>query len=238
MQSDFVANASHELRTPLSVISGFVETLLTTAKNDPQASEQFLKIISTQAEYMSGLIENLLSLSRIELNQDNPPTNEVDIIKVVKDVIETMRLKAQDNNMKIVLEKNKDIKNVKGDENQLKQVIQNLLGNAIKYGEQGTAITLKLKNSDNIPSSKTLEVDSCASVKISVNNKGPKLDSDKLARLTERFYRLQEHKDQNIKGTGLGLSIVKHIVIRHKGNLTITSTATNGTTFSVYIPSV
>ena len=237
MQSDFVANASHELRTPLSVISGFVETLQTSAKNDPKASEQFLKIIAAQAEYMSGLIENLLSLSRIELNQDNSPTEKVDMNKVVNDVIETMKLKAKENNMKIVFDAPKDIKNVKGDENQIKQVIQNLIGNAIKYGEQGTNITLKLKNSDNIPPSKTMEIKSCKSVKISVNNKGPKIDEDKLNRLTERFYRLQQHKDKNIKGTGLGLSIVKHIIIRHKGNLTVNSSTGKGTTFSVYIPS-
>ncbi len=237
MQSDFVANASHELRTPLSVISGFVETLQTSAKDDPKASEQFLKIIASQAEYMSGLIENLLSLSRIELNQDNPPTDKVDMIKVVSDVIETMKLKAEENNMKIVLDTTDDIKNVKGDENQLKQVVQNLIGNAIKYGEQGTNITLTLKNSDNIPSSKTMEIKSCESVKISINNKGPKIDADKLSRLTERFYRLQQHKDKNIKGTGLGLSIVKHIIIRHKGNLTVNSYTGKGTTFSFYIPS-
>lgn len=237
MQSDFVANASHELRTPLSVISGFVETLQTSAKDDPKASEQFLKIIASQAEYMSGLIENLLSLSRIELNQDNPPTDKVDVIKVANDVIETMKLKAAENNMKIILDTADDIKDVKGDENQLKQVVQNLIGNAIKYGEEGTNITLTLKNSDNIPPSKTMEIKNCESVKISVNNKGPKIDADKLSRLTERFYRLQQHKDKNIRGTGLGLSIVKHIIIRHKGNLTINSSAGKGTTFNVYIPS-
>ncbi len=236
MQSDFVANASHELRTPLSVISGFVETLRTSAKDDPVASENFLKIISTQAEYMSGLIENLLSLSRIELNQDNPPTDKVDMVKVANDVIDLMCLRAKENNMQIVLANVKNINIVRGDEHQLKQVLQNLVGNAIKYGIADSKITIKLENSDNIPPSKTMEIEDTASVKISVNNKGPKIEADKLVRLTERFYRLQQHKDQNIKGTGLGLSIVKHIVMRHKGNLTVKSSNGKGTTFSVYIP--
>lgn len=236
MQSDFVANASHELRTPLSVISGFIETLKTSIKEDPETSEYFLKIITVQTEYMSGLIENLLSLSRIELNQDNPPTDKVNLVKTAHDVIDFMNVKAKENNMEIVLTSGKNIKEVCGDENQIKQVIQNLLGNAIKYGLSGTKITLKLENSDNIPPSKTMEIESCPSVKISVNNKGKKIEGDKLARLTERFYRLQEHKDQNIKGTGLGLSIVKHIIIRHKGNLTVKSSSDKGTTFSVYIP--
>lgn len=236
MQSDFVANASHELRTPLSVISGFVETLRTTAKDDPETGEHFLKIIAAQAEYMSGLIENLLSLSRIELNQDNPPTEKVDVVKVANDVIDFMSIQAKENNMEIVLLAGNNISDIKGEENQIKQVIQNLLGNAIKYGLAGSQITLKLENSDNIPASKTMEVESCQSVKISINNKGPKIEADKLARLTERFYRLQQHKDQNIKGTGLGLSTVKHIIIRHKGNFTIKSSSAKGTTFSFYIP--
>ena len=236
MQSDFVANASHELRTPLSVISGFVETLQTSAKNDPKASENFLKIIATQANYMSGLIENLLSLSRIELNQDNPPTEKADPLKIVSDVVETMTLKANDNNMKLVIAKQNNVDFIKADENQIKQVVQNLIGNAVKYGQEGTDITIKIKNSDNIPPSKTMEIEDCKSVMISVNNKGPKIEADKLARLTERFYRLQQHKDKNIRGTGLGLSIVKHIVIRHKGNMTVKSSTGKGTTFSIYIP--
>ena len=236
MQSDFVANASHELRTPLSVISGFVETLQTSAKNDPKASENFLKIIATQANYMSGLIENLLSLSRIELNQDNPPTEKADPLKIVSDVVETMTLKANENNMKLVIAKQNNVDFIKADENQIKQVVQNLIGNAVKYGQEGTDITIKIKNSDNIPPSKTMEIEDCKSVMISVNNKGPKIEADKLARLTERFYRLQQHKDKNIRGTGLGLSIVKHIVIRHKGNMTIKSSTGKGTTFSIYIP--
>ena len=236
MQSDFVANASHELRTPLSVISGFVETLQTSAKDDPQASEKFLKIIASQAEYMAGLIENLLSLSRIELNQDNPPVERVDMVKAVNNVIDTMKLRAMENNMVIIFDNDETIKDVKGDESQIKQVIQNLIGNAVKYGTADTPITIKIKNSDSIPPSKMMAIQNCASVMVSVNNKGPKIEDDKLVRLTERFYRLQQHKDKNIKGSGLGLSIVKHIIIRHKGNLTVTSSATEGTTFSIYIP--
>jgi two-component system phosphate regulon sensor histidine kinase PhoR len=236
MQSDFVANASHELRTPLSVISGFVETLQTTAKDDPKAQQDFLKIIADQTEYMTNLVENLLSLSRIELNQNNLPEDAVDLEKIVDDVTKSLELKAEAREMKLHVIKEPNLPAVRADAQQIKQVVQNLTDNAIKYGLFGTEVTLRLFESDKIPASKSSKTSNRAAVVVSVNNKGPKIASEKLARLTERFYRLQEHKDQNIKGTGLGLAIAKHIVIRHQGNITVNSNGYNGTTFSVYLP--
>lgn len=236
MQSDFVANASHELKTPLSVISSFVETLRTSAKEDEQAREQFLEIIAEQTEYMSNLIEKLLSLSRIELTQDEEPLDKVNVKKMATDIKKTFDMKAKARNMEIKIVADKDIKAVKGDEQQIKQVIQNLLDNAVKYGEEQTQITLRLNNVDKIPPSKTIKTAEGKAVAISINNKGPKIPQEKLARLTERFYRLQEHKDKKIKGTGLGLAIIKHIIIRHKGNITVNSTGYNGTTFTIYLP--
>lgn len=236
MQSDFVANASHELKTPLSVISGFVETLRTSAKDDEQAREQFLEIIAEQTEYMSNLIEKLLSLSRIELSQDEEPLEKINAKKIITDIKKTFDRKAKDRGMEIKVITDKDLDYVKGDEQQIRQVLQNLLDNAIKYGEDHTQITLRVNNVEKIPPSKTIKTSTGAGVAISINNKGPKIPPEKLSRLTERFYRLQEHKDKKIKGTGLGLAIIKHIIIRHKGNITVNSTGYNGTTFTVYLP--
>ncbi len=236
MQSDFVANASHELRTPLSVISGFVETLQTSAKDDPEAQQKFLQIIAAQAEYMANLIENLLSLSRIELNQNELPQDKINPVKIVEDVAKSMEIKAQNNDMNIHLIKEENIPDIRADAQQIKQIVQNLTDNAIKYGTKGTEVTIRINNAEQIPPSKTIKTAKGKAVAISVNNKGPKISSDKLARLTERFYRLQEHKDKNIKGTGLGLAIAKHIIIRHQGNLTVNSNGYNGTTFTIYLP--
>ena len=236
MQSDFVANASHELRTPLSIISGFIETLQTTAKDDEQAREYFLKIMADQAEFMSELIENLLSLSRIELTQDEKPSEMINLPEVVEEVIQAMSLKASDKNMRLVTEMPEKLPNINADHQQVRQLIQNLVDNAVKYGLSPSDITISLKEVEKIPASKSFNVADGKAVAVSVNNKGAKVSREDLMRLTERFYRMQEHKDLNIKGTGLGLSIAKQIIIRHHGNLTVNSTNYDGTTFTVYLP--
>lgn len=236
MQSDFVANASHELRTPLSVISGCVETLQTTAKNDDKAREMFLRLMGEQTEYMSSLIENLLSLSKIELSQDQSPEGKVFVPKIVEEVTDGLLWKAKDREIKIISEINGKIANIIADEHQIKQLIQNLTDNAIKYGVSQSDITIRVSSVDTIPPSKTFNVALGEAVSISINNIGPKIEPENLARITERFYRLQEHKNMNIKGTGLGLSIAKQIILRHRGNLTVSSTSYGGTTFTVYLP--
>ncbi len=236
MQSDFVANASHELRTPLAIISGFIETLQTSAHDDEQARDNFLKIIKEQAEYMSCLIENLLSLSKIEMNQDQKPDGKANVCKLMKDVQEALSLKAADREINIKIREESHIPEITADASQIKQVIQNLTDNALKYGLAQSDVTLSVYKVDAIPPSKSYKVAEGKAVAISVNNKGPKISPENLARLTERFFRLQEHKDLNIKGTGLGLSIAKHIILRHRGNLTVTSTSYNGTTFTIYLP--
>ena len=236
MQSDFVANASHELRTPLAIISGFIETLQTSAHDDEQARDNFLKIMKEQAEYMSCLIENLLSLSKIEMNQDQKPDGKANVCKLMKDVQEALSLKAADREINIKIREESHIPEITADASQIKQVIQNLTDNALKYGLAQSDVTLSVYKVDAIPPSKSYKVAEGKAVAISVNNKGPKISPENLARLTERFFRLQEHKDLNIKGTGLGLSIAKHIILRHRGNLTVTSTSYNGTTFTIYLP--
>lgn len=236
MQSDFVANASHELRTPLSIISGFIETLQTTARDDDQARETFLKIMSEQAEYMSELIENLLSLSKIELTSDLPPEDKADIVKVIDDSILALTLNAAKREINIVFEKQGKIPSIIADEHQVSQLIRNLLDNAIKYASSPSDVLITIRSVSEIPPSKGFNVAKGEAVAISINNKGPKISQENLSRLTERFYRMQEHKDLNIKGTGLGLSLAKQIIMRHRGNLTVSSTNYNGTTFTVYLP--
>ncbi len=236
MQSDFVANASHELRTPLSVISGFIETLQTTAKDDETAREQFLAIMAQQASFMSDLIENLLSLSKIELLADTPPTEKTDIYKIAIEVADALHMKAKERNMNIVVHKSMKIPRIVADPAQMKQLLQNLTDNAVKYGVFGSDVTIDIKETSSVPSSKTFDFPDKRAVVVSVNNKGPKIEPEKLNRLTERFYRLQEHKNLGIKGTGLGLSIAKQIIMRHRGNLTVSSNNKNGTTFNIYLP--
>ncbi len=231
MQSDFVANACHELRTPLSIIAGFIETLQTSAKNDPEAQAKFLKIMREQTDYMSALIENLLSLSKIELNQDQLPEGKADLVEIVDEVAEALSLKAEARNIRI-----DDIPEITADQAQIKQIIQNLTDNALKYGLSEGDVTISLHSANSLAPQKRSKKIKGDFIAISINNKGPKISPENLARLTERFFRLQEHKDLNIKGTGLGLAIVKHIVMRHRGDLTVSSTAMNGTTFTVYLP--
>lgn len=236
MQSDFVANASHELRTPLSIISGFIETLQTTAKDDKDAQKAFLKIMSEQANYMSVLIENLLSLSRIELNQDQPPQDTVDVSPIIDDAVKALTLKAKEKNMVFETEISDNVSSVIADYAQIRQLLQNLCDNAIKYGDQNSKIKISAEICPQIPPSKSYQVASGPAVAIAVNNQGLPISNDEIGRLTERFYRMQAHKDKNIKGTGLGLSIAKHILIRHHGNLRISSSAQQGTTFTIYLP--
>ena len=236
MQSDFVANASHELRTPLAIISGFIETLLTSAKDDAEAREKFLKIMQDQAGYMSALIENLLSLSKIELSQDEKPSETVNIPQVIDEVKQALSMKAEQREITIRTHIEEGVGDITADRQQVKQIIQNLTDNAIKYGLSKSDVSIRAKVVEKIPASKSMSVAEGKAVAIAINNKGPKISPENLARLTERFYRMQEHKDLNIKGTGLGLSIAKQIVIRHRGNITVSSTNYSGTTFTVYLP--
>jgi len=236
MQSDFVANASHELRTPLSVISGFIETLQTSAKDDPDAQEAFLAIMKEQAEYMSNLIENLLSLSRLEMAQTKELKDKVNLSEVIDDVSEALKIKAFHRSVNMKISELNRIPKVTGDNQEIHQILQNLLDNAIKYAQENSEVTVELKTVPEIPAGPGQNVASGKAVSIAINNKGIKIAKEDLARLTEKFYRMQIHKDMKIKGTGLGLSIAKQIILHHRGNLTVTSTTHGGTTFTVYLP--
>ena len=236
MQSDFVANASHELRTPLSVISGFIETLQTSAKDDEEAREAFLAIMKEQADYMSSLIENLLSLSKLEMAQDKELKDKVSISEVIDDVTEALKIKAFQHSVNLKVNEQNRIPKIVGDKQEIHQILQNLLDNAIKYAQENSEVTVDIKTVPEIPAGSGQNVAAGKAVSIAINNKGPKIAKEDLARLTEKFYRMQIHKDMKIRGTGLGLAIAKQIILHHHGNLTVTSTAYNGTTFTVYLP--
>lgn len=236
MQSDFVANASHELRTPLSVISGFIETLQTSAKDDADAREAFLNIMKEQADYMSSLIENLLSLSRLEMAQDKELKDKVSISEAIDDVTEALKIKAFQHSVNLKVSEQGRIPKIIGDKQEIHQILQNLLDNAIKYAQENSEVTVDIKTVAEIPAGNGQNVAPGKAVSIAFNNKGPKIAKEDLARLTEKFYRMQIHKDMKIRGTGLGLAIAKQIIMHHHGNLTVTSTTYNGTTFTVYLP--
>ena len=236
MQSDFVANASHELRTPLSVISGFIETLQTSAKDDADAREAFLNIMKEQADYMSSLIENLLSLSRLEMAQDKELKDKVNISETIDDVTEALKIKAFQHSVNLKVSEQGRIPKIIGDKQEIHQILQNLLDNAIKYAQENSEVTIDIKTVAEIPAGNGQNVATGKAVSIAFNNKGPKIAKEDLASLTEKFYRMQIHKDMKIRGTGLGLAIAKQIIRHHHGNLTVTSTTYNGTTFTVYLP--
>ncbi|MDO4161864.1 MAG: ATP-binding protein [Pseudomonadota bacterium] len=236
MQSDFVANASHELRTPLSVISGFIETLQTTAKDDNDAREAFLDIMKEQADYMANLIENLLSLSKLEMAQDKELKDKVNISETIDDVTQALKIRAFHHSVNLKIHEQGRIPKIEGDKQEIHQILQNLLDNAIKYAQENSEVTVDIKTVPEIPAGSGQNVASGKAVSIAINNKGPKIAKEDLSRLTEKFYRMQIHKDMKIRGTGLGLSIAKQIILHHHGNLTVTSTTYNGTTFTVYLP--
>ncbi|MBQ7632865.1 MAG: PAS domain-containing protein [Alphaproteobacteria bacterium] len=236
MQSDFVANASHELRTPLSVISGFIETLQTTAHDDEDARDAFLGIMKEQTEYMSTLIDDLLSLSRLEMGQNKELKDRIDLHEVIDDITQALKIKAFQRSISINVNELNHIPKIIGDNQQIHQVLQNLLDNAVKYAPENSEVKIELKTVPEIPAKSGQNIAAGRAVSIAFNNKGPKINKEDLARLTEKFYRMQIHKDMKIKGTGLGLSIAKQVVLHHHGNLTVSSTAYNGITFTVYLP--
>lgn len=234
MRADFVANASHELRTPLTSLIGFIDTLIGPAADDREAQARFLPIMAEQAGRMGRLIEDLLSLSRIELTEHTPPTGELDLAVLARRSAEALgpRLAAR----RITLDFGVDdaLPHVVGDADQLSQVLANLLDNAVKYGREGGTIRLSLRR-DGPGGGKARRR---AGVALSVIDDGAGIPRMHLPRLTERFYRVDAARSRAIGGTGLGLAIVKHIVNRHRGLLEIESEEGRGSSFTVWLPAV
>ena len=229
MRADFVANASHELRTPLASILGFVDTLQGPARNDPAARERFLDIMRDQAKRMARLIDDLLSLSRIEMRAHLPITTDIDLAVIIAQVIKTLAPLAQERSVDITLTGSEEPCWVLGDQDELLRVAENVIENAIKYGESGRTVEVQLRRLDAVEGRKS-------AIELSVRDHGPGIASEHLPRLTERFYRVDATASRQQGGTGLGLAIVKHIVNRHRGRLAIESELGAGTTVRVILP--
>jgi two-component system, OmpR family, phosphate regulon sensor histidine kinase PhoR len=223
LRADFVANASHELRTPLASLKGYVETLQGAAKDDPVARAKFLPIMLAQADRMSRLIEDLLSLSRIEMREHVAPRDTVDLASVVAEVMTTLRPLAETARQSIAASPLPAQATVIGDRDELLQVAHNLIQNAIKYGKPGGKIIVAVR-------------DVGSRVALSVKDDGIGIAAQHLPRLTERFYRVSAKDSRERGGTGLGLAIVKHIVNRHRGELKIASVPDTGSEFVVLLP--
>ncbi len=249
MRADFLANASHELRTPLAAIIGFIETLRGPARNDTQAREQFLEVMQLQADRMSRLISDLLSLSRIELNERVAPTGHSNIAAAAQEVVDSL---TPNKKKRVVLNISQQPMWVLGDRDEMAQVLLNLIDNALKYSRPDSEITVSLSNdltreaaiavamrqwnqAARLPlTSPELERNRLYCV-IRVENEGKGIERQHLPRLSERFFRIEDSASGK-SGTGLGLAIVKHIVSRHRGGLLVESELARGSAFSVYLP--
>lgn len=231
-QIDFVANASHELKTPLSILSGFIETLQTTARDDPKAQQEFLKIMQAQSARMAQLIQNLLSLSKIQMNEHDEVTEKVDVCEILKAVRLGLKEKAAKNNITLTLKPSAPESVILGDTGELTQVFQNLIDNAIKYAKEGSSVTITCRNEENVDQ-KRIPYDRLFAV--TVHNAGDPIPPELQPRLTERFFRVPSLKNK-AGGTGLGLAIVVQILKHHFGALKIQSSAEAGTNFTVYLP--
>jgi len=221
MRVDFVANASHELRTPLSSVIGFIETLQGPAKNDPPARERFLGIMQTETERMVRLIDDLLSLSRIEMSRHEAPDSEVNLTTMINSIVLTASAVGKDRGMSFKTNIGKNAERVVADPDQLMQVLINLTVNAAKYADRDTTVFVDAAMDDDT-----------RKIKISIRDEGPGITEDHLARLTERFYRVDNARSRKMGGTGLGLAIVKHILLRHDSVLNVESEVGSGTIFS------
>ena len=226
MRVDFVANASHELRTPLASLLGFIETLQGPARNDEKARERFLEIMRTQAARMARLIDDLLSLSRVEMSEHRRPVTPVDLGGIVRQMADTLKPLAIDRTVEVHLQVAEGCI-VAGDRDELARVAENLVENAIKYGQSGGRVDVSVG---------PLEERENSQVSFSVRDYGPGIAPEHVPRLTERFYRVDTADSRDKGGTGLGLAIVKHIVNRHGGRLSIESRVGEGARFRVTIP--
>lgn len=235
MRSDFIANVSHELRTPLAVMLGSLQTLQGPARNDADAQEKFLGLMENQADRMSGLVDDLLALSRIEMNEHAPPTGLVDVSAVIDEAKTTLALKAEARNIRIEADYIAELNDIPGDKNDLTMIFQNLIDNALKYGAEGSTVTIRSRMADEseLPSGLSAKRRYIA---ISVEDQGAGIDANHIPRLTERFYRVDSARSKELGGTGLGLAIVKHAANRHRGALVIESKAGRGSVFTIFLP--
>lgn len=230
MRRDFVANVSHELRTPLTALMGFIETLRGPARNDPEAGARFLDIMQNEAERMNRLVGDLMSLNRVEGEERVKPTQNIVLNDILNSTLHTLQHLARDADVAFEVEYPESPVSMIADGDQLKQVFTNIIMNAVKYGGSGGKVTVRVTESAREP------VLRAPGVRIQIIDYGAGIDPIHLPRLTERFYRADDHRSKELGGTGLGLAIVKHIINRHRGRLRVESELGQGTTFTVILP--
>jgi len=230
MRRDFVANVSHELRTPLTALLGFIETLGGAARDDPAARDRFLDIMAREASRMTRLVDDLLSLSRVEEEERLRPRQHVDLAALLSSVIKGLEPQARAAGVDVTFDMQANDEMVPGDAGQLVQVFTNLVENGIKYGASGGEITVRF-----LPRAMNRRLRGEA-VQVIVADRGEGIADHHIARLTERFYRVDNHRSREVGGTGLGLAIVKHIINRHRGRMVIKSEIGQGTEVSVFLP--
>jgi two-component system, OmpR family, phosphate regulon sensor histidine kinase PhoR len=224
MRVDFVANASHELRTPLATLIGYTETLREQAGEiDPATRERFLAVVHDEARRMQRVVEDLISLSRIEAEKFSTPTEAVPLEPLIDHALESARRVADERGSVLVQDVNRGLPKIAADRSQILQLLDNLITNALRYGEPGTPVMVSAHPEG-------------AMVHLSVADEGEGIAPEHIARVTERFYRIDTSRSRSLGGTGLGLSIVKHIVERHRGRLSIDSEVGKGTTMHVLLP--
>lgn len=228
MRVDFVANASHELRTPLAALSGFIDTLQGPARDDPSARERFLGIMRAQATRMARLIDDLLSLSRIELSAHVRPNDAVDLAPLLRQVVDGLESLARERGVAVAVDIPEGPVVVPGDRDELLRLFENLIENGLKYGASGAKVDVAL--------TETPANEAGQDVRVTVRDYGPGIAPEHLPRLTERFYRVDVGDSRAQGGTGLGLSLVKHILNRHRGRLMIESVPAKGATFTAVLP--
>jgi two-component system, OmpR family, phosphate regulon sensor histidine kinase PhoR len=228
MRADFIANASHELRTPLAALLGFIETLQGPARDDAAARTKFLAIMQGQATRMARLIDDLLSLSRIELNAHLQPSTPVDLAPIVRQVADGLQTLARDRDVTIKVSTPTEPVVVLGDRDELIRALENLVENALKYGAAGKRIDIALARAQTSAGA--------PEARVAVRDYGPGIAPEHLPRLTERFYRVDVADSRAQGGTGLGLALVKHVLNRHAGRVNIESTPGAGATFTMHVP--
>jgi two-component system phosphate regulon sensor histidine kinase PhoR len=230
MRADFVANASHELRTPLAALSGFIDTLQGPAKDDAKARERFLGIMHTQATRMARLIDDLLSLSRVELSAHVRPDTLADIVPIIRQVADGLEPLAAERQVAIEIDLPDTPVVIAGDREELLRLFENLIENALKYGASGGKVIVSLISA--------VSGEGAPEFRVMVRDFGPGIAPEHLPRLTERFYRVDVGDSRAQGGTGLGLSLVKHILARHRGRLLIESVPKNGAVFTACFPQI
>lgn len=228
MRVDFVANASHELRTPLATLLGFIETLQGPAVEDAPARRRFLDIMGREAARMARLIDDLLSLSRVELDKHIRPTTVLDLAPLIADVGKTLAMRLESDERRLQIDVEPGLPLVIADRDQILQVLHNLVSNALKYGQSGTPVSVSAARLDSGGAGPM--------VRVVVQDQGEGISAEHLPRLTERFYRVDTSRSRSMGGTGLGLAIAKHIIERHRGRLDIASQPGQGTQVTFTLP--